>query len=143
MNEELQTLNQELQTKLDDLALAQSDMQNLLNSTDIATLFLDSKLNVRRYTEQITRIIQLREGDIGRPLTDLASTLNYPTLSEDVQQTLNTLTLSEKEITTTDGLWFLVRIKPYRTLGNVIQGVVITLIDITAAKKLEARLRKE
>jgi len=143
MNEELQTLNQELQTKLDDLALAQSDMQNLLNSTDIATLFLDSKLNVRRYTEQITRIIQLREGDIGRPLTDLASTLNYPTLSEDVQQTLNTLTLSEKEITTTDGLWFLVRIKPYRTLSNVIQGVVITLIDITAAKKLEARLRKE
>lgn len=143
MNEELQTLNQELQTKLDDLALAQSDMQNLLNSTDIATLFLDSALNVRRYTEQITRIIHLREGDIGRPLTDLASTLNYPTLSVDAQQTLKTLTLTEKEITTTDGLWFMVRIKPYRTLTNMIQGVVITLIDITTAKNLEARLRKE
>lgn len=143
MNEELQTLNQELQTKLDDLALAQSDMQNLLNSTDIATLFLDNALNVRRYTEQITRIIHLREGDIGRPLTDLASTLNYPTLSQDAQQTLKTLTLTEKEITTTDGLWFMVRIKPYRTLTNMIQGVVITLIDITTAKKLEARLRKE
>ena len=143
MNEELQTLNQELQTKLDDLALAQSDMQNLLNSTDIATLFLDSALNVRRYTEQVTRIIHLREGDIGRPLTDLASTLNYPTLSQDAQQTLKTLTLTEKEITTTDGLWFMVRIKPYRTLTNMIQGVVITLIDITTAKKLEARLRKE
>ncbi|MFN7122012.1 MAG: CheR family methyltransferase, partial [Hydrogenophaga sp.] len=142
MNEELQTLNHELQTKLDDLALAQSDMQNLLNSTDIATLFLDSALNVRRYTEQITRIIHLREGDIGRPLTDLASTLNYPTLNEDAKQTLKTLTLTEKEITTTDGLWFLVRIKPYRTLANMIQGVVITLIDITTAKKLEARLRK-
>jgi two-component system CheB/CheR fusion protein len=142
MNEELQTLNQELQTKLDDLALAQSDMQNLLNSTDIATLFLDSDLNVRRFTEQITRIIHLREGDIGRPLTDLASTLNYPTLNDDAQQTLKTLTLTEKEITTTDGFWFLVRIKPYRTLTNMIQGVVITLIDITAAKKLEARLRK-
>jgi two-component system CheB/CheR fusion protein len=142
MNEELQTLNHELQTKLDDLALAQSDMQNLLNSTDIATLFLDSALNVRRYTEQITRIIHLREGDIGRPLTDLASTLNYPTLNDDALQTLKTLTLTEKEITTTDGLWFLVRIKPYRTLANMIQGVVITLIDITAAKKLEARLRK-
>jgi two-component system CheB/CheR fusion protein len=142
MNEELQTLNHELQTKLDDLALAQSDMQNLLNSTDIATLFLDSALNVRRYTEQITRIIHLREGDIGRPLTDLASTLNYPTLNEDAKQTLKTLTLIEKEITTTDGLWFLVRIKPYRTLANMIQGVVITLIDITTAKKLEARLRK-
>ena len=142
MNEELQTLNQELQTKLDDLALAQSDMQNLLNSTDIATLFLDGALNVRRFTEQITRIIHLREGDIGRPLTDLASTLNYPTLNDDARQTLKTLVLTEKEITTTDGLWFLVRIKPYRTLANVIQGVVITLIDITAAKKLESRLRK-
>lgn len=142
MNEELQTLNHELQSKLDDLALAQSDMQNLLNSTDIATLFLDSALNVRRYTDQITRIVHLREGDIGRPLTDLASTLNYPTLNDDARETLKTLTLTEKEITTTDGFWFLVRIKPYRTLANLIQGVVITLVDITAAKKLESRLRK-
>jgi two-component system CheB/CheR fusion protein len=141
MNEELQTLNGELQSKLDDLALAQSDMQNLLNSTDIATLFLDSKLNVRRYTEQITRIIHLREGDIGRPLTDLASTLIYPQLNSDAQETLRTLAPTEKQISTTDGLWFLVRIKPYRTVANVIQGVVITLLDITAAKQLEARLR--
>lgn len=142
MNEELQTLNGELQSKLDDLALAQSDMQNLLNSTDIATLFLDSALNVRRYTDKITRIIHLREGDIGRPLTDLASTLNYPQLNDDAKETLRTLTPTEKQITTTDGLWFMVRIKPYRTISNVIQGVVITLIDITAAKDLEARLRK-
>jgi two-component system, chemotaxis family, CheB/CheR fusion protein len=142
MNEELQTLNGELQSKLDDLALAQSDMQNLLNSTDIATLFLDSALNVRRYTEQITRLIQLRDGDIGRPLTDLASTLDYAQLNDDAAETLRTLTLSEKEISTNDGHWFLVRIKPYRTLANVIQGVVITFIDITAAKALESRLRK-
>ena len=142
MNEELQTLNGELQTKLDDLALAQSDMQNLLNSTDIATLFLDSALNVRRYTDKITRIIHLREGDIGRPLTDLTSTLIYPQLNDDAKETLRSLTFTEKQITTTDGLWFMVRIKPYRTLGNVIQGVVITLIDITAAKQLESRLRK-
>jgi two-component system CheB/CheR fusion protein len=141
MNEELQTLNGELQTKLDDLALAQSDMQNLLNSTDIATLFLDSALNVRRYTDKITRIIHLREADIGRPLTDLASTLIYPQLNDDARETLRTLTFTEKEISTSDGLWFLVRIKPYRTLSNVIQGVVITLIDITTAKALEARLR--
>ena len=142
MNEELQTLNGELQSKLDDLALAQSDMQNLLNSTDIATLFLDSALNVRRYTDKIMRIIQLRESDIGRPLTDLASTLKYPQLNDDAKETLRTLTPTEKQITTTDGLWFMVRIKPYRTLSNVIQGVVITLIDITAAKELESRLRK-
>lgn len=142
MNEELQTLNQELQSKLDDLALAQSDMQNLLNSTDIATLFLDSALNVRRFTDQITRIFHLREGDVGRPLTDLATTLNYPELNDDARTTLKTLTFIEKEITTTDGLWYLVRIKPYRTLANMIEGVVITLIDITAAKELESRLRQ-
>ncbi len=142
MNEELQTLNGELQSKLDDLALAQSDMQNLLNSTDIATLFLDSALNVRRFTDQIARIVHLREGDIGRPLTELASTLIYPQLNEDAKETLRTLTFSEKQITTTDGLWFMVRIKPYRTLSDVIQGVVITFIDITAAKQLESRLRK-
>lgn len=142
MNEELQTLNGELQSKLDDLALAQSDMQNLLNSTDIATLFLDSDLNVRRYTDKIQRIIHLREGDVGRPLTELASTLVYPQLHEDAKGTLHTLTFTEKQITTTDGFWFMVRIKPYRTVANVIQGVVITFIDITAAKELESRLRK-
>ena len=141
MNEELQTLNSELQSKLDDLALAQSDMQNPLNSTDFASLFLDSALPVQRYTDQITRIVHLREGDIGRPLTDLASTLNYPQLNGDAKTTLRTLTITEKQITTTDGLCFLVRIKPCRTLSNVIQGVVITLIDITAAKEHESRLR--
>jgi two-component system CheB/CheR fusion protein len=142
MNEELQTINSELQSKLDDLALAQSDMQNLLNSTDIATLFLDNALNVRRFTEQITRIIHLRESDIGRPLSDLASTLNYPQLHADAKETLRTLAFSEKEISATDGHWYSVRIMPYRTLADVIQGAVITFVDITAAKELEARLRK-
>ena len=122
--------------------LAQSDMQNLLNSTDIATLFLDKDLNVRRYTDQITRIIHLREGDIGRPLSDLASTLNYPQLHADAKETLRTLAVSEKQISTTDGQWFTVRIMPYRTLANVIQGAVITFVDITASKELESRLRK-
>jgi two-component system CheB/CheR fusion protein len=142
MNEELQTINGELQSKLDDLALAQSDMQNLLNSTDIATLFLDDQLNVRRYTDQIARVIHLREGDIGRPLSELASTLLYPDLHADVKETLRTLAFSEKQIATSDGRWFTVRIMPYRTLANVIQGVVITFVDITVAKELESRLRK-
>ena len=142
MNEELQTINGELQSKLDDLALAQSDMQNLLNSTDIATLFLDNQLNVRRYTEQIARVIHLREGDIGRPLSELASTLRYPEFHADVKETLRTLAFSEKEIATSDGHWFTVRIMPYRTLADVIQGVVITFVDITVAKELESRLRK-
>ena len=142
MNEELQTINGELQTKLDDLALAQSDMQNLLNSTDIATLFLDNDLNVRRFTDQISRVVHLREGDIGRPLSELATTLIYPELNADVKETLRTLAFTEKQIATTDGHWFSVRIMPYRTLANVIQGAVITFVDITVAKELESRLRK-
>jgi len=141
MNEELQTINSELQSKLDDLALAQSDMQNLLNSTAIATLFLDSALNVRRFTEQMTRIIHLREGDVGRPLSELASKLIYPELNEDARQTLRTLAFTEKQVATTDARWYSVRIMPYRTLANVIQGVVITFVDITATKELESRLR--
>jgi two-component system CheB/CheR fusion protein len=141
MNEELQTINAELQAKLDDLALAQSDMQNLLNSTDIATLFLDNALNVRRFTEHMQRIIQLRDVDIGRPLSDLANSLVYPELHADAQETLRTLAVSEKQIPTSDGYWFNVRIMPYRTVANVIQGVVITFVDITAAKDLERRLR--
>ena len=142
MNEELQTINGEMQTKLDDLAMAQSDMQNLLNSTDIATLFLDDELNVRRFTEQTTRIFQLREADIGRPLTDLASKLDYPDLHQDAKATLRTLTPSEKQVTTQDGRWLSVRIMPYRTVSNMIQGVVLTFVDITASKELESRLRK-
>jgi two-component system CheB/CheR fusion protein len=141
MNEELQTINVEMQSKLDDLALAQSDMQNLLNSTDIATLFLDKDLNVRRFTEQIKRIISLRDVDIGRPLGELATTLNYPALHADAKETLRTLAFSEKEISTSDEHWFKVRIMPYRTVANVIEGAVITFVDITAAKQLESRLR--
>jgi two-component system CheB/CheR fusion protein len=142
MNEELQTINAELQSKLDDLALAQSDMQNLLNSTDIATLFLDKDLNVRRFTEQVKRIINLRDIDIGRPLSEISTTLNYPELHADATNTLRTLAFSEREVSTSDAHWFKVRIMPYRTVTNVIQGAVITFVDITAAKLLESRLRK-
>ncbi|GGC75878.1 chemotaxis protein CheB [Marinobacter halophilus] len=142
MNEELQTINTELQTKLDDLALAQSDMQNVLNSIEIAVLFLDQELNVRRYTERTSTIISLRESDIGRPLSDLTSSLRYPELQKDARRTLDTLAVSEKQITTTDDRWYSVRIMPYRRLDNVIDGVVITLVDITATKKLESALRE-
>jgi two-component system CheB/CheR fusion protein len=141
MNEELQTINTELQTKLDDLALAQSDLQNTLNSIEIAVLFLDQQLNVRRYTDRAAKIINLRETDLGQPLTDLTSSLLYPSLHQDAEDTLRTLVFSEKQIATTDDRWFTVRIMPYRRLDNVIDGVVITLLDISATKKLEAALR--
>ncbi len=143
MNEELQTINAEMQTKLDDLALAQSDMKNLLNSIEIAILFLDQDLNLRRFTDRASKIISIRDSDIGRPLSDLTTTLNYPDLSSDAQSTLNTLVFSEKQIASTDGRWFTVRIMPYRRLDNVIDGVVITLLDITDTKALEQSLRKD
>jgi two-component system CheB/CheR fusion protein len=142
MNEELQTINAEMQSKLDDLALAQSDMKNLLNSTDIAILFLDKELHVRRYTERASKIINLRESDVGRPLSDITTTLHYPTLHEDAQETLRTLIFCEKQIRDLGSRWFSVRIMPYRRLDNVIDGIVITFVDITAAKELESNLRR-
>ena len=143
MNEELQTINTELQTKLDDLALAQSDMQNLLNSIDIAILFLDRNMNVRRYTDRATRIINIRESDIGRPLSDLTSNLQYPMLHEDALETLRSLAVCEKEIPSKDGRWYSLRIIPYRRLDDVIDGVVLTFVDITATKELESVLRED
>ena len=143
MNEELQTINSELQTKLDDLALAQSDMKNVLNSIEIAILFLDGDLNVRRYTDRASRIISLRESDVGRPLSDLTTSLQYPTLHEDALDTLRTLRPSEKQVRTDDGRWFSVRIMPYRRLDNVIDGVVITLLDVTEKITPEKTPREE
>jgi len=142
MNEELQTVNAEMQTKLDDLSLAQSDLKNLLNSTNIAMLFLDQRLNVRRFTEGASKIINLRESDIGRPLSHLTTSLQYPQLHEDALETLRTLVFSEKQIMSTDQRWFSVRIMPYRRLDNVIDGAVLTFVDITATKQLESTLRK-
>jgi two-component system CheB/CheR fusion protein len=143
MNEELQTINTELQTKLDDLALAQSDMQNVLNSIEIAILFMDQSLNVRRYTARASSIISLRESDVGRPLSELTTKLQYPELEDDARKTLDTLMVSEKQIETNEGRWFSIRIMPYRRLDNVIDGVVMTMVDITDTKTLESSLRNK
>jgi two-component system CheB/CheR fusion protein len=143
LNEELQTVNNELQAKVDELSRSNNDMKNLLNSTDIATLFLDKNLNVRRFTTQATKIIKLIPGDVGRPITDLASDLLYPELITDAREVLQKLGFAEKAINTGDGRWFTVRIMPYRTLDDRIDGVVITFADITVAKTLEAQLREK
>jgi two-component system CheB/CheR fusion protein len=142
LNEELQTVNHELQAKVDELSQANNDMKNLLDSTDIATLFLDDALNVRRFTPQTASIIKLIAGDAGRPITDIATDLDYPGLAADARQVLGSLVFIEKQVATRDGRWFLVRIMPYRTLENRINGVVITFSNITAAKTLEAQLRQ-
>jgi two-component system, chemotaxis family, CheB/CheR fusion protein len=130
LNEELQTVNTELQVKVDELSNMNNDMKNLLDSTDIATVFLTNDLKVRRFTVQASKIIKLIATDVGRPLMDLSSILLYPDLIDDAKEVLRTLVFCEKQITTKDKRQFIVRIMPYRTLENVIDGVVITFTDI-------------
>ncbi|MBI5351983.1 MAG: PAS domain-containing protein [Chloroflexi bacterium] len=141
MNEELQTVNNELQAKVDELSHVNSDMKNLLDSTDIATLFLDNTLRVRRFTAQTSKITQLIPADVGRPITDIASALLYSQLADDAREVLRTLVKVDRQIPLPNGDWFGARILPYRTLENMIDGVVITFTDITVSKKLEAELR--
>jgi two-component system, chemotaxis family, CheB/CheR fusion protein len=141
-NEELQTVNQELNAKMADLSQANSDMKYLLDSTELTTLFLDSALKVRLFTTGSNKIFKLIRGDVGRPITDIASDLFYTELADDARNVLRTLRSHEKEVMTQSGLWFLARIIPYRTPENTIDGVVITFVDISLSKTLEAELRQ-
>jgi two-component system CheB/CheR fusion protein len=143
MNEELQTVNAEQQSKMDELSWINNDMNNLLNSTEIVTVFLDNDLHVRRFTPGADKIFKLIPGDVGRPLSDIVNDLLYPKMTEEAREVLRTLVFSEKQVVTSDGRWFSVRIMPYRTMDNIIDGVVITFSNITAAKLLEAELREE
>jgi two-component system CheB/CheR fusion protein len=142
INEELQTVNAELQARVDARARASDDMENLLNSTDIATVFLDQRLNVRRFTTRARSLFKLIAGDVGRPITDIVSEMNYPDLSGDAREVLRTLMFQEKEVAASGNRWFMVRTMPYRTQDNRIDGVVITFSDISVAKRLEASLRE-
>ena len=142
LNEELQTVNVELQTKISDFEQTNNDMINLLNSTDIATLFLDKALNIRRFTDQLKKIVKLRTSDIGRPFTEIANDLKYPKITTHAKEVLRTLVAKETAITTNSGNWFIVRIMPYRTFEDKIDGLVITFVDVTEAKKLEIELNE-
>jgi myosin heavy subunit len=143
LNEELQTVNAEQQAKMDELYRINNDMRNLLNSTQIVTVFLDNDLKIRRFTTGADKIFKLISGDVGRPLSDIANDLLYPEMTEEAQEVLRTLIFSEKQVAAADGRWFSVRIMPYRTMEDVIAGVVITFADITATKTLEAKLHDE
>lgn len=142
LNEELQTVNAEMQSKIDDYSRVNNDMNNLLNSTDIATLFLDKELNIRRYTPQATKIFKLIKSDIGRPFTDLVTDLIYPELVEDASEVLKTLVFIKKQIPTKDERWFSIRIMPYRTFEDRIDGLVITFFNITDMKQMESKLHE-
>lgn len=142
MNEELLTLNAELQTTNEQLATTNDDMRNLLNSSQIPTLFLDNHLRLKRYTAQALRIARLIPSDVGRPVTDLVWNIQYETLAHDVKQVLHSLVFKEAEVTATDGCAYTMRIHPYRTVDDIIDGVVITFMDITIQKRAE-RLASE
>jgi two-component system CheB/CheR fusion protein len=139
LNEELQTVNSELQNKVELLSQTNDDMQNLLNSTDIATLFLDNKLCIKRFTPQTKQVFKLIPGDVGRPISDMLSTLRYNQLATDAREVLRTLAFKELEVSTKDNAWYMMRILPYRTSDNVIDGVVITFADITRQKRADQR----
>jgi PAS domain S-box-containing protein len=134
-NEELSTINTELQKKNEELTGVNNDMFNLLSSTDIGTLFLDLDLHLRRFTPAVNRLYNFLPTDIGRPVDHFVSRLNYDRLVEDARQVLTTLASKAVEVQAKDGVWYLVSIKPYRTLENVIDGVVITFVDISAQKQ--------
>ena len=142
LNDELQTVNVELQNRVEDFVHASNDMKNLLNSTEIATLFLDKQLNIRRYTDEITKIFKLRNTDIGRPFTDMVTDIQYPDMQKDAMQVLKDLVSIENVITANNGSWFKVRVMPYRTLDDHIDGLVITFFNITLFKELELQLKK-
>jgi two-component system CheB/CheR fusion protein len=143
LNEELQTVNAEQQSKMDELARINDDMKNLLNSTEIVTVFLDNDLHVRRFTPGANKLFKLIPGDVGRPLSDIANDLIYPEMSEQAGEVLRTLVFSEKQVSTVDGRWYAVRIMPYRTMNDVIGGLVMTFTNITSAMDLERELRAE
>ena len=137
LNEELVTVNSELQGKLDALADANDDLQNLFNSTEVATIFLDNDLRIKRFTGEAKRVSNLIASDAGRPLSDIVSKLASDRLLEDAQDVLQTLVVKEREVQVADGSWFVMRILPYRTSKNTIDGLVLTFMDITKMKKAE------
>ncbi len=142
VNEEIVTVNTELQGKIDELAQSYDDMNNLLASIEIGTIFLDDKLTIKRFTPSMSKIINLIQNDIGRPVEHLSSNLDYDTLVADVKNVLEKLTPFTTSVKSHDGVWYQMQIMPYRTAQNVIEGVVITFVDITKEKILADELNK-
>jgi two-component system CheB/CheR fusion protein len=137
MNEELQTVNQENRHKVEELSQLSGDLQNLLTATDIATLFLDQNLRIMRFTPRVGQLFNIRPVDRGRPLSDLTHRLGYENLYKDAGTVLKTLAPVEREVRTEDGLWFLIRMLPYRAAEDRVDGVVLTCVDITRVRSAE------
>ena len=142
VNEELATVNNELQGKVLDLSRSNNDMKNLLSGTGIGTIFVDHRLRILRFTPTVSALINLIETDVGRPVDQIRSNLaGYDHLAADIKEVLESLIPKELEVQTNAGEWYLLRIRPYRTLENVIEGAVITFTEISIMKKAQAALR--
>jgi len=141
VNEEIVTVNSELQAKIEQLTDMQNDMKNLLENTNLATIFLDVNLAIKRFTREATKVYRLAPSDMGRPLADIRSTIPDEELVADAKGVLDSLIPREKTVRTTGNEWYNVRIMPYRTYENVIDGVVLTFSDVTALKAVEAEAR--
>jgi two-component system CheB/CheR fusion protein len=138
LNQELRTVNAELQARISDLSQVKDDMKNLLNSSQVATIFLDDHLNIKRFTPQAREVISVIDSDIGRPVGDLVSRLEYTGLVADARSVLDSLVRVEIEVRSRAGAWYLLRILPYRTSDNVISGLVLTFNDISKSKRADA-----
>lgn len=142
VNEELSNTNAELEQKIEELEAANDDIRNLLDSTEIATVFVDNNLAVRRFTDETKKVINLISSDVGRPLGHIAHNLSYDGLIEDTQGVIDTLSTVEKEVQRADGHWYQLRIIPYRTRDNRIAGAIITFSDIHDQKTVQAKIEE-
>jgi two-component system CheB/CheR fusion protein len=141
INEELQTVNSELKLKLEAISRAHSDLQNLVAASDYGTLFLDSGLRIKRFTDQVTELFSITPSDEGRPITDFAHQLEYDELVKDARGVLADLAPVRREIRIRHDRWYDVRMRPYRTVDDKIDGVVITFVDVTDRRQVETALR--
>jgi two-component system CheB/CheR fusion protein len=142
LNEELMTINAQYQAKAEELTLLNNDMKNLLDSTEIGTIFLDNNLEILRFTPQVRKLFNLIPSDVGRPISHIVSNLDYPTIENEIKIVVEKLITKEVEAKAKNGEWYNVRIMPYRTLDNFISGAVITFSPITPYKLIQFRLNE-
>ena len=142
INEELQTVNSELKLKLEGISRAHSDLQNLVAATDFGTLFLDADLRIKRFTDRVTELFSITLKDEGRPITDFAHRLEYDDLGKDARAVIANLTPIRREVRSRNGVWYDIRLRPYRTADDRIDGVVITFVDVSERQQVEQTLRR-
>lgn len=140
LNEELMTINLQYQNKAEELTQLNNDMKNLLDNTEIGTIFLDNQLNILRFTPQVTKLFNVIPGDIGRSITHIVSNFDYPFLEEAIKEVIERLVGKELEVSTKKNEWYNLRIMPYRTMDNFISGAVVTFTKITPFKAMENKL---